>query len=36
MRKGVKKYYGRIDEEDRGVLALRDTVQIKNGEKYQL
>ena len=29
----LKKYYGRIDEEDRGVLALRDAVQIQNGEK---
>lgn len=29
----LKTYYGRIDEEDRGVLALRDAVQIQNGEK---
>ena len=29
----LKKYSGRIDEEDRGVLALRDAVQIQNGVK---
>ena len=33
----LKKYYGRIDEEDRGVLALRDAIQIKNnGEKIRV
>ena len=29
----LKKYYGRIDQEDSRVLALRDAVQIQNGEK---
>jgi len=29
----LKKYSGKIDEEDRGVLALRDAVQIQNGVK---
>tara|TARA_Y100000816_G_scaffold292333_1_gene287054 strand:+ start:1588 stop:2073 length:486 start_codon:yes stop_codon:yes gene_type:complete len=29
----LKKYYGRIDEGDRGVLALREAVQIQNGVK---
>ncbi len=29
----LKKYYGKIDEEDRGVLALRDAVQIQDGEE---
>ena len=29
----LKRYYGKIEEEDRGVLALRDAVQIQDGEE---
>ena len=32
----LKKYYGRIDEGDRGRLALRDAVKIQNREKIPI